>query len=242
MSKRVIKDNLSMSHKNILLTAIGNDDLHILSTMLSKYYITDELFDEIIFRSNEIYEFNPRCYEYIINYIEKNNDIFNIFVSSIKKYNINDNILQIINKYFEKCNININIIDSYLADNYELMKKIFKINKTLNINVAFPSRRHQTETIPFLYYLVKERCNPNVLEYFLKIGCDPNIRFKHNDRYYDNLRSYDELKSYESLLNYALHRTTSKLNEQLIDLIIQYGGKISEEGQMYYYGKIIFHD
>lgn len=211
--------------------SIGNNDIKSLINILNNHNFSNDSFDKIVGHSNHMYEINNKCYEYIINFIEKNNNIFNIFVSSIKKYNICDDILQQIGEYYGKYELNITIIDSYVAKNFELTKKILSLNKTINIGVALPSMRYQTDTIPLLYYLSDIKCDDVILEYFLKIGCDPNIKYKPNNRYHRGLHNY------ESLLVYVFDKA---YNEKTIELIEKYGGRMSEEAQMYYCGKIIY--
>ena len=225
---KLYKDNkINTMDEDIILYAINDDNLDILTTNLHRV-CKSKSFDKYINRSHKIYERNPRCFNYILDLIEPNNNIFNVFISSVKKYNICEDILDTIGKYFGKYQLDFKIINPKIVVNFELTKKIFRLNKNLNIKVPFPSAKNNVYPMPLLYYLVYEKYHPIRLKYFLSIGCNPNEEYK----YLNN--NYGVLEEYESLLEYTYQRSIESYHrdkfyyDHLISIIKNYGGKISK--------------
>ena len=156
-------------------------------------------------------------YEFIINWTKEYNDKFDIIISFLsKKYNICDDILQLIGEYYDKYEFNTKTLDSSIIENIELTKQILSLNKTKDINVVI-SLNKDKKTIPLLYYLVYKEYSNDVLEYFLKIGCNPNIKYKQKNNIYGKLIEYDSLLEYFYSHFYDL---------KTIKLIKKYGGRM----------------
>ena len=229
-------------------------DDKILKKLKNNEY-SNNFFFEYLFKDTSYYQRNShypklkKVYEYLINWKKEYNDNFDIIMAFLsKKYNICNDISQLIREYYCKYELNIKTLDSSIIENIKLTKKILSLNKTNDINVYvkketkrkkdFSSKieyliwlLRRDETIPLLYYLIYKKNSNNLLEYFLKIGCNPNIKYKPQNKI------YGKLIEYESLLEY-IYCNCFDLNT--VKLIEKYGGRMSEKAQIHYCGKIIY--